>query len=162
MLSTPLDSLTLQSTIPPFFHPPTLLFILASSGFTPFFDPPTAVKEQQRMQDVGSDSGDTFGYLRIPLDTLILTLCCGHSLRRGILGGTFVPPDTRLIRTACYGYLKDKTSSEYWAGFTTDDLPVPGMRDKSSDLSRHYLKWKTSFCKLPLCIIHLNLRYKFF
>ena len=57
--------LTLQSTIPPFFQH-FLVFILASSGFTPFFDPPTAVKEQQRMQDVGSDSGDSSGYLRIP------------------------------------------------------------------------------------------------
>ena len=57
--------LTLQSTIPPF-SSIFLLFILASSGFTPFFDPPTAVKEQQRMQDVGSDSGDSSGYLRIP------------------------------------------------------------------------------------------------
>ena len=47
------------------FFPATSLFILASSGFTPFFDPPTAVKEQQRMQDVGSDSGDSSGYLRI-------------------------------------------------------------------------------------------------
>ena len=57
--------LTLQSTIPPFFQH-FFVFILASSGFTPFFDPPTAVKEQQRMQDVGSDSGDSSGYLRIP------------------------------------------------------------------------------------------------
>ena len=51
-----------SSFFPAFF----LVFILASSGFTPFFDPPTAVKEQQRMQDVGSDSGDSSGYLRIP------------------------------------------------------------------------------------------------
>ena len=71
------------------------VFILASSGFTPFFDPPTAVKEQQRMQDVGSDSGDTFGYLWIPsswhsaVDTLTAV---------GYIGGTCAPPDTRLIR----------------------------------------------------------------
>ena len=97
--------LTLQSTIPPFFQQ-FFVFILASSGFTPFFDPPTAVKEQQGMQDVGSDSGDTFGYLSIPSSRHSAVDTLTHWW--GVLGG---PPDTWLIRGACYGYLKDKTTA---------------------------------------------------
>ena len=99
--------LTLQSTIPPFFQH-FLVFILASSGFTPFFDPPTAVKEQQRMQDVGSDSGDSSGYLWIPATLqwiessgIPTTLPCSYWRGPAHWSGGLHALDTMEIKLAC-------------------------------------------------------------
>ena len=114
------------------FSPATSLFNLASSGFTPFFDPPTAVKEQERMQDVGSDSGDTSRYLRIPssghsaVDTLTHCWYWGDLQIPGWSGVHAM--DTSKIKLQLWILKIDRS--------TTDDLPP--KRDKSLDLWASY------------------------
>ena len=106
------------------------------------------------MQDVGSDSGDSSGYLRIPA-----TLQWIESSATKFLGiPTTLPCSYRrgtcsLIRgAACSGYHGDKTGLLYVWGFTTDDSI---MQSKSRNIvhgkncerfSKQLLNWKKDLC----------------